>query len=141
MGRDYWLPPGYENLIAFDGLYVKSEVVYGEDINAGWERFLTDVSMKMQEKEGSFQGLFEWRSSGIGQSCFVMLQNTNAKIIAEDTGRYVAIYVIIPEECVNPLAAKRAFPRYCSLLKITLTELYPDAVYKLIDLRHIEKVH
>lgn len=141
MGRDYWLPSGYENLIASEGLYVKSEVVYGEDINKGWEQFLTNISLRLQEKEHSFQGLFEWRSSDMGQSRFVMLHNSNSEIIVEDTGRYVAVYVIIPEECANPLAAKRVFPRYCALLKKTLTELYPNAVYRLIDSRHIEKVH
>ena len=53
MGRGFWLPPGAENLLLFDGFYVDSKAVYtGEDIATDWQIFLEKVCKKMFEEYG-----------------------------------------------------------------------------------------
>ena len=69
-----------------------------------------------------------------------MLNNRHVEIIVEDADSYVAVYVIVPEDCAAPGFAKRSFPRYLAMLKETLTELYPGAISKRINSQHIKKV-
>lgn len=140
MGRGYWLPPNHDNLIASDGFYIESSAVYGNDISAGWDRLLDSVSKKMMFKERTFNKFCNWKSCGLGQSYFVMLNNRHVEIIVEDADSYVAVYVIVPEDCAAPGFAKRSFPRYLAMLKETLTELYPGAISKRINSQHIKKV-
>ena len=140
MGRGYWLPPNHEELVASDGFYVESDCVYGADLAAGWEAFLQTVCKKMKFKDNTFQKVCEWKSCGMGQSRFVLLQNRHVEIIAEDADGYVAVYAIIPEDNPAPGFAKRSFPRYLAMLKDVLTELYPGAVFKRRNSQHLQQV-
>ena len=140
MGRGYWLPPQHDNLTASDGFYVDSSAVYGSDISAGWDKLLDSVSKRLIFKEKTFNKFCNWKSCGLGQNYFVLLYNRHVEIIVEDADGYVAVYAIIPDTCETPGFAKRSFPRYLTMLKETLTELYPGAVSKRINSQHIKKV-
>ena len=140
MGRGYWLPPQHDKLTASDGFYIDSSAVYENDISAGWDKLLDSVSKKLIFKEKTFNKLCDWKSCGLGQNYFGLLHNRHVEIIAEDADGYVAVYVIIPDSCEAPGFAKRSFPRYLAMLKETLTELYPGAVYNRINSQHIKKV-
>ncbi len=140
MVRGYWLPPRHDELVASDGFYVDSSAVYADDISAGWDRLLESLSKRLIFKEKTFHKFCNWKSCGLGQNYFVVLYNRHVEIIAEDADRYVAVYAIIPEDCEAPGFAKRSFPRYLTMLKETLTELYPGAVSKRINSQHIKKV-
>lgn len=140
MGRGYWLPPNHKALVASDGFYVESDAVYGDDLAVGWEIFLDGVCRKLKIRERTFQKVCEWKSCGIGQSRFVLLQNRHVDIIAEDADGYVAVYAIIPEDNVAPGFAKRSYPRYLAMLKEILTELYPGAVFKRLNSQHLQQV-
>ena len=140
MGRGYWLPPNHENLVASDGFYVECDRVYGADIDAGWENFLKAVCRKLKIKDHTFQKVCEWKSSGMGQSRFILLQNRHVDIIAEDADGYVAVFAIIPEGNPAPGFAKRSFPRYLAMLKEILTELYPGAVFKRSNYRDLQRL-
>ena len=140
MGRGYWLPPNYEELAASDGFYVEADRVYGADIATGWESFLETVCRKLKIKDYTFQTICEWKSCGMGQSRFVLLQNRHVDIIAEDADGYVAVYAIIPEDNAAPGFARRSFPRYLAMLKEILIELYPGAVFKRRNSQHLQKI-
>lgn len=140
MGRGYWLPPNHEALVASDGFYVECDSVYGADIDAGWESFLEVLCRKLKIKENTFQQVCEWKTSGMGQSRFVLVRNRHVDIIAEDSDGYVAVYAIIPENNAAPGFAKRSFPRYLAMLKEILTELYPGAVFKRHNYRDLQKI-
>lgn len=133
MGRGYWLPPQSENLVAFDGFYVNSNAVYKADPDVDWQLFLERVGRRMLVKERSFCKVHRWKSCGTGQSRFVILQNRHVDIIAEDVDDYIAVYVIIPEDCASPGFAKRSFPRYVDMLQEVLTGLYPGNIRKRVN--------
>ena len=140
MGRGYWLPPQHDKLTASDGFYIDSSAVYENDISAGWNKLLNNVTKKLIFKEKTFNKFCNWKSCGLGQNYFVLLYNRHVEIIVEDADGYVAVYAIIPDTCEAPGFAKRSFPRYLTMLKETLTELYPGAVSKMINSQHINKV-
>ena len=140
MERGYWVPPGAEKLAACDGFYVDSKVVYQRDAEKGWEHFLEQLCKKLFFYERSLVKLCEWRSNGSGIKRFVVVRNQYVDIIAEDIESYLAIYVLIPEDCSTPWYAKRSFPRYVSILKSVLTELYPGNVSKRLNSQHIQAV-
>lgn len=140
MGRGYWLPPNHADLVESDGFYIEADSVYGNDIDTGWENFLTQVCNKLKIKEVTFKKVCEWKSCGMGQSRFVLVRNRHVDIIAEDSDGYVAVYAIIPEDNAAPGFAKRSFPRYLAMLKEILTELYPGAVFKRQNYRDLQKV-
>lgn len=140
MGRGYWLPPRKEHLTAYDGFYLDSNTVYGNDISAGWDKLLHSLSIKLMYKEKSFIQYCNWKSCGLGQSYFILLYNKHIEIIVEDVDEYIAVYAIIPEDCPTPGFAKRSFPKYITLLKDALTNLYPGAVSKRINSQRIRKV-
>lgn len=140
MGRGYWVPPNHEQLVASDGFYVEAGSVYGGDISAGWEKFLEVFCRKLKIKDGTFRKVCQWKSCGMGQSRFVLLQNRHVDIVAEDSDGYVAVYAIIPEDNAAPGFAKRSFQRYLAMLKETLIELYPEAVFKRQNYRYLQKV-
>lgn len=136
MGRGYWLPPAHENLFAYDGFYIDSNAVYKENPDQGWENLLYKLCVKMAYREKTLRKVCDWRTCGAGQSRFVVLQNRHVDIIAEDDG-YIAVYVIIPEDCECPGFAKRSFPQYVSLLKAVLIDMYPGSVRKRVNSQHI----
>lgn len=140
MGRGYWVPPNHEQLVASDGFYVEAGSVYGSDISSGWEQFLETACRKMKIKDSTLRKVCEWKPCGMGQSRFVLLQNRHVDIVAEDSDGYVAVYAIIPEDNVAPGFAKRSFTRYLIMLKETLIELYPGAVFKRKNYRNLQKV-
>ena len=140
MGRGYWLPPNHAELVASDGFYIEAGKVYGDDISTGWDSLLKTLCRKLKIKDNTFQEVCEWKSCGMGQSRFVLVQNRHVDIIAEDADGYVAVYAIIPEDNVAPGFAKRSFPRYLAMLKEMLTELYPGAVFKRRNSQHLQKV-
>ena len=61
-------------------------------------------------------------------------------IIAEDDDEYVAVFVIIPEDCRNPEEIKQIFPRYVTLLRTALAEMYPGHILKRINSQHAKAV-
>ena len=61
-------------------------------------------------------------------------------IIAEDDDEYVAVFVIIPEDCRSTEETKRIFPRYVTLLRTALAEMYPGHILKRINSQHIQIV-
>ncbi|MBQ7725787.1 MAG: hypothetical protein IJT66_01440 [Clostridia bacterium] len=140
MGRGYWLPPGAENLPLYDGFYVDSAAVYtGGDVTADWQAFLNEICSAMQRRDGSLQRLCEWVPCDLGQSRFVLLQNEAVQIIAEDADGYIAVYAIVPENCVSK-RAQRVFQNTLQKLRCVLTGLYPGFVSRRLNSQHIEKV-
>lgn len=140
MGRGYWLPPQSETLIAYDGFYIDSDAVYKDDAAADWETFLETVGRRLVIKERTLQRLHKWKSCDAGQCRFVILQNRHVNIIAEDVDDYIAVYVIIPEDCAAPGFAKRSFPRYVDMLQEILTELYPGKIRKRVNSQRTKAV-
>ena len=140
MGRGYWLPPSYENLPAYDGFYIDSSAVYTDDPDQDWENLLHKICVKMAYHEKKLRTVCDWRTCSAGQSRFVVLQNRHVDIIAEDDDGYIAVYVIIPENCECPGFAKRSFPQYVSLLKSVLTDIYPGSIRKRVNSQHIKTV-
>lgn len=140
MGRGYWLPPQSENLAACDGFYVDSKAVYTMNPDAEWEAFLEKLAQRLIEKEHTLRKVQRWQSCDAGQCRFVVLQNRSFDIIAEDVDDYIAVYVIIPEDCPTPGYAKRSFGRYMELLKEVLTELYPGSVRKRVNSQRTKAV-
>ena len=67
-------------------------------------------------------------------------QNQEVEVIAEDDDGYVAVFVIIPENCQEPEKIKRIFPRYVTLLRTALCELYPGYIRKRVNSQHIKTV-
>lgn len=133
MGRGYWLPPQSENLAACDGFYIDSSAVYGNDQNAGWTEFLEKFSRRMIVKERTLRKIQRWHSYGAGQGRFIVLRNRSFDIIAEDVDDYIAVYVIIPEDCPTPGHALRSFKRYVEITQEVLTELYPGSIRKRVN--------
>ena len=68
------------------------------------------------------------------------LKNEEVEIIAEDDDEYVAVFVIIPEDCRNPEEIKQIFPRYVTLLRTALAEMYPGHILKRINSQHAKAV-
>ncbi len=140
MGRGYWLPPRAEQLEACDGFYIDSRAVYTKDIEQSWSDLLERLCKKLLLKEKTLRRYCAWKSCEAGQSRFVILQNRYVDIVAEDADDYVAVYVLIPEDCENPGLAKRSFSRYLNLLRETLVELYPGSIRKRINSQHTKAV-
>lgn len=140
MGRGYWLPPSCENLAACDGFYVDADAVYTTGPDQDWGKFIDTLSVKLSYREKTLTKTCAWKSCGAGQSRFVVLQNRHIDIIAEDADGYIAVYVIIPEDCEHPGFAKRSFPQYVSLLQKVLTEMYPGSVRKRLNSQHTKAV-
>lgn len=129
MGHGYWLPPEHEKLPAFDGFFVDSEAVYtGADITSDWNSFLDTICSKIKHIDSTLKKICKWQSCGMGQNRFVLLQNRDVDIIAEEMDDYIAVYAIISEECENIGYAKRLFQKYVNGLKNVLTTLYPGHV-------------
>lgn len=140
MGRGYWLPPSYENLAACDGFYIDAGAVYTDNPYDDWEKFINTLSFKLSYREKTLKKICAWKPCGAGQSRFVVLQNRHVDIIADDADGYVAVYVIIPEDCEHPGFAKRSFPQYLSLLQTVLTEMYPGSIRKRLNSQHTKAV-
>lgn len=140
MGRGYWLPPSHENLAAYDGFYIDSNAVYKENPDQDWEIMLHKLCVKMAYREKTLRKVCDWRNCGAGQSRFVVLQNRHVDIIAEDDDGYIAVYVIIPEDCECPGFEKRSFSQYVSLLKAVLIDMYPGSVLKRLNSQHVKAV-
>lgn len=140
MGRGYWLPPAHENLPAYDGFYIDSNAVYKENLDQDWENLLNKLCIKMAYHEKTLRRICDWRTCSAGQSRFVILQNRHVDIIAEDDDGYIAVYVIIPEDCECPGFAKRSFPQYVSLLKAVLIDMYPGSILKRINSQHTKAI-
>lgn len=133
MGRGYWLPPAYENLTAYDGFYIESSAVYTGDLEQDWNRFLQTLCTKLSYRNKTLTKNCSWKSCGAGRNRFVVLQNHHVDIIAEDVDEYIAVYVIIPEDCEYPGFSKRSFPQYVSLLEAVLIDMYPGCIRKRIN--------
>ena len=99
MGRGYWLPPSCETLAAYDGFYIDSSAVYTDNLEQGWNSLLNTLSVKMSYHDKTLKKTCCWKPCGAGQSRFVVLQNHHVDIIAEDADAYIAVYVVIPDDC------------------------------------------
>ena len=136
MERGYWLPPGSERLAACDGFYIRSKAVYQcGDTERDWDAFLDGLIHCLTQREQSFRECRAWK-----QRRYVVVQNRHVQVIAEDVDDYVAVYVLIPEDCPAVHYAGRAFPRYLSLLRQILVGLYPGDVFQRINSQHIKAV-
>lgn len=140
MERGYWLPPRAKHLAAYAGFYIDSETVYQETMDSGWNRLLDGLCQKLTGYEPSFQKRCAWTPRQSGRRRFVILKNEEVEIIAEDDDGYVAVFVIIPEDCRNPEEIKPIFPRYVALLRMALAEMYPGHILKRINSQHIQIV-
>lgn len=140
MGRGYWIPENHDRLAACDGFYIDSRAAYAKGITEGWERFLDRLSKRLCFRERTFRRVCGWKAGGFGQSYFVLVENRHVEIIAEDVDGYIAVYVLIPEECPKQGMAKRSFPKYLAMLQESLTELYPGSIYKRLNSQHIKAV-
>ncbi|WP_077534351.1 hypothetical protein [Massiliimalia massiliensis] len=140
MERGYWLPPNYKNLFAYDGFYIDSRAVYTRNQDTDWEQFLGLLSKKMKYRKKSLIEQCEWKICGNGKFRFVVLEDQYVHVIAEDVEDYLAIYVIIPEDCKMPGHAKRAFSGYVNALKDVLIDLYAGKVRKRVNSQHTELV-
>ena len=141
MGRGYWLPPGAENLYAYDGFYVDTAAVYSDtDIESGWQRFLDNVCGGLTKRDVSYKKVCNWMPCDLGQSRFVLLESDYNQVIAEEADGYIAVYVIIPENKRPTAIAKRLLTVSVINLRDTLLKLYPGAISKRKNSQHIEKV-
>lgn len=140
MDRGYWLPPRANRLAAYAGFYIDSETVYQGDMDSGWNRLLDGLCQKLTRYESSFQRRCEWTCDRTYRNVFVILKNEEVEIIAEDDDEYVAVFVIIPEDCRNPEEIKPIFPRYVTLLRTALAEMYPCHILKRINSQHVKEV-
>ena len=140
MGRGYWLPPNEENLVCCDGFYIDSKPVYEKGYEQGWNELIKYISEKIQLRDNTFKKVCEWRECSISESRFVISENYQVQIIADDVGGYIAVYVIIPEDCTKPNVAKQSFPRYLQNIKNILLDKYKGNVYRRINSSHIEPV-
>lgn len=140
MERGYWLPPRAKYLAAYAGFYIDSETVYQGNVDNGWEQMLEGLCQKLTGYDTSFQKQCAWTNGQTGRNRFVILKNEKVEIIGEDNDEYVAVFVIIPEECQKLEDAKCVFPRYVALLRAALSELYPGHILKRINSQHIKVV-
>lgn len=144
MGRGYWLPPKHECLKACDGYYIDSDAIYQSDqpdMEKDWNRFLERLCKRIMFQDQTLTKRCEWKPCDAGQSRFVVLQNQLVDIIVEDVDGYIAVYVIVPEDCKNPgYAARRIFPEYIYMLKRILVELYPGKIRKRLNSQHTASV-
>ena len=140
MERGFWLPPRAKHLAAYAGFYIDSETVYQENMDSGWNRLLDGLCRKITGYDASFQKRCVWTNLKIGRNRFVILKNEEVEIVAEDDDEYVAVFVIIPEDCRNTEETKQIFPRYVTLLRTALAELYPGHILKRINSQHVKEV-
>lgn len=140
MDRGYWLPPYADELPDYAGFYIDSEAVYPHDMESGWEKLLNGLCEKLAEYENSLQKQCAWAYCRTGRDRFILAQNQEVEVIAEDDDGYVAVFVIIPENCQEPEKIKRIFPRYVTLLRTALCELYPGYIRKRVNSQHIKTV-
>lgn len=144
--RGYWLPDGYENLAKYDGYYIKKEAIYKtKDDLFDWEKFIIEVASELIQKDHTLLPIADYRHIA-GHSRFVLVRNTEVVIIVEEfegpkghkDERYVAVFVIIPEDCAILKDEKRVFNRYVSQLLSVLSNTYPGHVYKRVDSRKLK---
>ena len=140
MERGFWLPPRAKHLAAYAGFYIDSETVYQENMDSGWNRLLDGLCRKITGYDASFQKRCVWTNLKTGRNRFVILKNEEVEIVAEDDDEYVAVFVIIPEDCRNTEETKQIFPRYVTLLRTALAELYPGHILKRINSQHVKEV-
>lgn len=76
-------------------------------MDSGWNQLLDGLCQKLTNYESSFQKRCAWTNKQAGRNRFVILKNEEVEIIAEDDDEYVAVFVIIPEDCRNPEEIKR----------------------------------
>ena len=103
-------------------------------------QLLDGLCQKLTNYESSFQKRCAWTNKQAGRNRFVILKNEEVEIIAEDDDEYVAVFVIIPEDCRNPEEIKQIFPRYVTLLRTALAEMYPGHILKRINSQHAKAV-
>ena len=132
MERGYWLPPRAKHLAAYAGFYIDSETVYQANMDSGWNQLLDGLCQKLTNYESSFQKRCAWTNKQAGRNRFVILKNEEVEIIAEDDDEYVAVFVIIPEDCRNP--------EDVTLLRTALAEMYPGHILKRINSQHAKAV-
>ena len=140
MERGYWLPPRAKHLAAYAGFYIDSETVYQANMDSGWNQLLDGLCQKLTNYESSFQKRCAWTNKQAGRNRFVILKNEEVEIIAEDDDEYVAVFVIIPEDCRNPEEIKQIFPRCVTLLRTALAEMYPGHILKRLNSQHAKAV-
>lgn len=140
MGRAYWLPPNAAGLEACDGFYIQGDGVYKADFCNDWEKFLQSLCKSIRLKDRSFFRVCAWENRGRCESRFVVLRNDYIDIISEDVNGDIAVFAIIPESCRFKKTALKFFPKYISILKQSLTELYPQKIYKRKNARVTETV-
>ena len=126
MERGYWLPPRAKYLAAYAGFYIDSETVYQGTMDSGWNRLLDGLCQKLIGYEASFQKRCAWTNRQTGRNRFIILKNEEVEII--------------PEDCRNPEEIKPIFPRYVTLLRTALAEMYPGHILKRINSQHVKEV-
>ena len=142
MGRGYWLPPNAKELAACDGYYIDLEAAYDQakSPSENWEHFLSICSQKLMEKDKSFQVVGDWKSSGNQRKRFVLLSSPRYDVVVEEVGCYLAVFLLIPEDCKQPGSAKRSFSTELKRLRHVLTNVYPGHVRHRIHSRETELV-
>lgn len=140
MGRGYWLPPSCETLTDYDGFYIESSAVYKDSFEQDWDEFLNKLCIKLSYQDKTLKKKYLWKSCAAGQSRFVVLANRHVDFITEEFDNFIAVYVVIPEDCECLGFAKRSFPQYVKLLKEVLTDMYPGSVYMRINSQKIKSV-
>ncbi|MEQ2441150.1 hypothetical protein [Solibaculum intestinale] len=142
MGRGYWLPPGAKALAACDGYYIDLDAAYDKALvlSENWERFLYICSQKLMEKDGTFHFVGDWKDAGDGRKRFVLAGSPRYDVVVEEDKGYLAVFLLIPEDCKQPGRAKRSFPTELEKIKQALTELYPGHVHRRIHSREIEPI-
>ncbi len=140
MGRGYWLPYNSEHLTACDGYYVADEAVYAPGYEEGWNKILYTLRQQLTKADRTFRFYGDWKSCKNGQTRFVLVYNHFVDVVVEDADDYVAVYVLVPETCTNPGAAKRAFPRYLTMVKHILCQQYPGHIRHRLNSQHTEPV-
>lgn len=138
--RGYWIPEGS---LAYEGFYVKTAAVYTTGNSThDWETFLTGVGRGLLLKDKTLEIYCEYRLRR-----FVLARNSMVEIVVEQcdglrddpaTG-YLAVFVIIPEDCEAPYRAEHFFNHDVEILKSTLFALYPHNVFERVNSQNIKE--
>ena len=141
MGRGYLVPNGAEDLVAFDCFYIDREAVYtGDNEYDDWSRFVEYCTEQLIIAVPSFHPVMTWTAHKTGQKRFVLVQNRYVDVTADEADDYVAVFVVIPEDCESPGQVKRTFSHYTEQLESVLKTKYPGRVTHRINSREAQRV-
>jgi len=128
MERGYWKPDNSETLLKCCGFFVKSSAIPVKDTKERWGIFLKQVSDESLKKRTSLKKVYKWEINSSERNIFIVLRDYFVDIVSEDVEDYIAIFILIPENCSTPKLAKANFDDYVEDLKEILVRLYPGSV-------------